>query len=182
MALEIVMPRLSDSMEEGTIVSWLVADGDTVEQGQPLAEIETDKATVAYEADAAGMIVIRVPEGATVAVGVVIAVIGQAGSAAPPDPAAMAGARNPAVVPAPPDPAVVAAPPDPVSVAATPDAPDAPASRPKASPLARRIAAEQGVNLAALAGSGPAGRIIRADVERAAGGGNGGGGNGGGGH
>ncbi len=136
MALDIVMPRLSDSMEEGTIVSWLVADGDTVEQGQPLAEIETDKATVAYEADAAGMIVIRVPEGATVAVGVVIAVIGQAGSAAPLD---------------------------------------APASRPKASPLARRIAAEQGVDLAALAGSGPAGRIIRADVQRAADGGNGGG-------
>jgi pyruvate dehydrogenase E2 component (dihydrolipoamide acetyltransferase) len=176
MALDIVMPRLSDSMEEGTIVSWLVADGDTVELGQPLAEIETDKATVAYEADAAGMIVIRVPEGATVAVGVVIAVIGQAGSVAPPDPAPMAGARNPAVVAAPPDPVSVAATPDPISLAATPDAP---ASRPKASPLARRIADEQGVNLATLAGSGPAGRIIRADVERAAGGANGGGGNGG---
>ena len=63
MALQIVMPRLSDSMEEGTILSWLVAEGDAVQEGQPLAEIETDKATVTYEADSGGVILaLRVSE------------------------------------------------------------------------------------------------------------------------
>src|SRR5690242_13430501 len=79
-AREIVMPRLSDSMEEGTILSWLVAEGDTVERGQPLVEIETDKATVAYEADDGGVILaLSAAEGATVPVGGTIAVIGEAG-------------------------------------------------------------------------------------------------------
>ena len=65
MAVEIVMPRLSDSMEEGTILSWLVAEGDRVEEGQPLAEIETDKANVIYEADTAGVILaLKVSDGA----------------------------------------------------------------------------------------------------------------------
>ncbi|MGH2894473.1 MAG: lipoyl domain-containing protein, partial [Solirubrobacteraceae bacterium] len=75
---EVVMPRLSDSMTEGTILRWLKADGDEVERGEEIVEVETDKATVGYEAEAAGTLAIREPEGALVAVGAVIAVIGDA--------------------------------------------------------------------------------------------------------
>jgi pyruvate dehydrogenase E2 component (dihydrolipoamide acetyltransferase) len=133
MALEIVMPRLSDSMEEGTIVAWLVRPGDHVDEGQPLVEVETDKASVVYEAQAAGVLIeVRVAEGESVAVGAPIAVLGEAGENIKVG-AQVAGAR-----------------------------------RPKASPLARRIAAERGVDLAAVAGSGPKGRVTRADVDRAA--------------
>jgi pyruvate dehydrogenase E2 component (dihydrolipoamide acetyltransferase) len=133
MALEIVMPRLSDSMEEGTIVAWLVRAGDQVDEGQPLVEVETDKASVVYEAQSAGVLIeLRAAEGESVAVGAPIAVLGEAGENIEVG-AQVAGAR-----------------------------------RPKASPLARRIAAERGVDLAAVAGSGPKGRVTRADVDRAA--------------
>jgi pyruvate dehydrogenase E2 component (dihydrolipoamide acetyltransferase) len=161
MAVEIVMPRLSDSMEEGTIVSWLVAEGDRVEQGQPLVEIETDKANVTYEADEAGVLLaLSVSEGASVPVGAPIAVIGEPGEelAAAGSPEAVVAARAPAAGSAP---AVASTP------AAAPPKSGAKASRPKASPLARRIASQLNVDLAALAGSGPGGRVIRADVERA---------------
>jgi pyruvate dehydrogenase E2 component (dihydrolipoyllysine-residue acetyltransferase) len=160
-ALEIIMPRLSDSMEEGTILHWLVAEGDRVEPGQPLAEIETDKANVTYEADASGTVLaLSVGEGASAPVGAPIAVIGEPGEQLPAAPAreTLAAAAAPAArsAPAPPAPAPPLA------------SPASSSQRPKASPLARRLAAERGVDLAGLAGSGPSGRVIRADVERAA--------------
>src|SRR5437763_6901360 len=150
------MPRLSDSMEEGTVLQWLVAEGDRVEPGQPLVEIETDKATVTHEADAGGVILaLSVGEGASVPVGAPIAVIGEAGEALPrmqsPESLSAAAERPPARAAA--------------SVA--PPSSPTPGSRPKASPLARRLAARLDVDLALLAGSGPHGRVIRADVERA---------------
>ena len=169
MALEIIMPRLSDSMEEGTILRWFVAEGDRVEQGQPLAEIETDKANVTYEADDAGTVLaLSVGEGATVPVGAPIAVIGEPGEELPPTPsgqtlAAAAAASSPAATAA-------------STAPATRQRPAGPhPGRPKASPLARRLAAELDVELSGLAGSGPQGRVTRADVERAVAGTNGGG-------
>jgi pyruvate dehydrogenase E2 component (dihydrolipoamide acetyltransferase) len=158
-AVEIVMPRLSDSMEEGTILHWLVAEGDHIEPGQPLAEIETDKATVTHEADDSGTVLaLSVGEGATVPVGAPIAVIGEPGEELPATPSAetLAAAAAPPGTSAP-----TAAPPP-------PSPPSLTGERPKASPLARRLAAELDVDLAALAGSGPNGRVIRADVQRAA--------------
>jgi pyruvate dehydrogenase E2 component (dihydrolipoamide acetyltransferase) len=156
-ALEIVMPRLSDSMEEGTILRWLVAPGDRVEEGQPLVEVETDKASVVYEAQVAGVVLaLRASEGDSVGVGAPLAVLGEAGeelaiAAAGAEPSAV---RETATARAGTEPAAV-------REATT-------SRRPKASPLARRIAAERGVELSALAGSGPQGRVIRADVDRAA--------------
>ena len=104
MAHEIIMPRLSDSMEEGTVLQWLVAEGDRVEMGQPLVEIETDKATVTYEADATGVVLaLTVGEGATVPLGAPIAVIGEPGEELPKarSPEAVVAARSPeAVTPA----------------------------------------------------------------------------------
>ncbi|MCD6727826.1 MAG: E3 binding domain-containing protein, partial [Solirubrobacteraceae bacterium] len=148
---EIVMPRLSDSMEEGTIVRWLKAHGDRVERGDELAEIETDKATMAYESDAAGVLEILAREGDTLPIGTVIARLGEPGAAAG-------------------EPGTVAAGPAAVEpIAAVPEAGPAPApERLKASPLARRLARELGVELAGLAGSGPGGRIVKADVQSAA--------------
>jgi pyruvate dehydrogenase E2 component (dihydrolipoamide acetyltransferase) len=171
-ALEIVMPRLSDSMEEGTVVRWLVAEGETVSEGQPLLEVETDKATVTHEAEADGVILaLRVAEGSSVAVGAPIAVIGRPGEELEPaeDPEtaeALVGAAQaptaplaPAEPPAPPEPPAQAEPPAPAEAGGRRE-------RPQASPLARRIAAERGIDLAGLSGSGPNGRVIRADVER----------------
>jgi pyruvate dehydrogenase E2 component (dihydrolipoyllysine-residue acetyltransferase) len=165
MAIEIVMPRLSDSMEEGTILQWLIAEGERVQEGQPLVEIETDKANVTYEANATGVILaLNVSEGATVPIGAPIAVIGEPGEQLPEGSSreAVGAASGPVGSPA------SGGGPAPVLAAgARPD-------RPKASPLARRIAAELDVDLSGLSGSGPQGRVIRADVERAATAGNGG--------
>jgi pyruvate dehydrogenase E2 component (dihydrolipoamide acetyltransferase) len=161
-AREIIMPRLSDSMEEGTVLQWLVAEGDEIEAGQPLVEVETDKATVTYEAEASGTVLaLSVSEGASVPVGAPIAVIGAAGEElpAPPSSATLAAAAAPAAPPATSAPAPAA----PVSRSPSPP----PGGRPKASPLARRLAAERGVDLSGVAGSGPNGRVVRADVERA---------------
>jgi pyruvate dehydrogenase E2 component (dihydrolipoamide acetyltransferase) len=174
------MPRLSDSMEEGTILTWLQASGDEVRLGEPIAEIETDKATMTYEADAAGFLQIVAAEGETLAIGAVIAhLLASAEEAAAPaereaaavavaapdapaqEPeAALVGAASPAA----PEPAAHAAP--------TPAQPAAAAvvvggGRVKASPVARRIAAERGVDLATIVGSGPDGRIVKADVVAA---------------
>jgi pyruvate dehydrogenase E2 component (dihydrolipoamide acetyltransferase) len=179
-ALEIIMPRLSDSMEEGTILRWLIAEGDRVKEGQPLVEIETDKANVTYEATAAGVILaLSVSEGASIPVGAPIAVIGEAGeelaSGSSSEMIGAAGARD-----AEPREALGAGDAEPreaVGAAVAGDIRDAVSApvarevrpdRPRASPLARRIAAELDVDLAGLAGSGPQGRVIRADVERAA--------------
>jgi pyruvate dehydrogenase E2 component (dihydrolipoamide acetyltransferase) len=162
---EIVMPRLSDSMEEGTVLRWLKAAGDEVAVGDELVEIETDKANMVYESDLAGTIVeILAQEGDTLPVGDPIARVGDASEA----PSGNGGAprEEPAAAePAPaeetPAPAATAAPPTPSPAAAGGD------GRVKASPIARRIAADRGLDLAALSGSGPGGRIVKADVERA---------------
>jgi pyruvate dehydrogenase E2 component (dihydrolipoamide acetyltransferase) len=119
---DVVMPRLSDTMEEGTILRWLVRDGEPVRRGEELVEIETDKATMTYESDLDGVLAIVASEGDTLPVGAVIAHVGPA-----------------------------------------PDAQE----RVKASPLARRIADESGVDLHTVTGSGPGGRIVKADVQTA---------------
>lgn len=166
MGIEIKMPALSPTMEEGTLAKWLVKEGDSVQSGDLLAEIETDKATMEFEAVDEGVIgKILVAAGTdNVKVGTVIAIIGEGDAAAPtpaPAPAAAAAAPVPAPDPAPaPAPAVAAAP-----VAAAHSGGD----RIKASPLAKRIAAASGVDLAGVAGSGPGGRIVKADVEAAQG-------------
>jgi pyruvate dehydrogenase E2 component (dihydrolipoamide acetyltransferase) len=158
-------------MEEGTVLQWLVAEGDRVEAGQPLVEIETDKATVTHEADVAGVVLaLTVGEGATVPLGAPIAVIGEAGEELPaaPSPEALAAAGAPA--PAHAAPVGGSAPSESAVVQGgrRSESTDERGARPKASPLARRLAGELGVDLAGLAGSGPNGRVIRADVERAA--------------
>jgi len=121
-AIAVRMPRLSDSMEEGTIVRWLKSAGDSVAAGEPLVEIETDKATIEYEAEAAGVLEIVAAEGDTAQLGEVIAQI-VAASAAPTPPT------------------------------------------PRATPIARRLAAERGVDLSSVRGTGRRGHIVKADIE-----------------
>ena len=199
---EVVMPRLSDSMEEGTILKWLKAEGDEVARGDELVEIETDKATMTYEADTAGTLSIVAQEGETLPIGQVIARIGAGGEAEgsggagaeASDGAAEAGdvaaasagagagatasaeasgngAGNEGAVPA--TAAATAEPPaataSPAAAAPAPAAPaaDGNGGRAKASPVARRIARERGIDLSTLQGTGPGGRIVKADVEAA---------------
>ncbi|KTE77889.1 pyruvate dehydrogenase complex dihydrolipoamide acetyltransferase [Sphingopyxis sp. A083] len=172
MPIELKMPALSPTMEEGTLAKWLVKEGDSVQSGDLLAEIETDKATMEFEAVDEGTIAqILIPEGTdNVKVGTVIAVIasededaGSAKVAPTPAPApAPAAKADPAPAPA----AAPAATPAPAPTAAP--APAAQGERIKASPLAKRIAADKGIDLAALTGSGPGGRIVKADLEGAA--------------
>lgn len=180
MAHDIIMPRLSDSMEEGTVLQWLVAEGDNVEVGQPLVEIETDKATVTYEADAAGIVLaLNVGEGATVPLGAPIAVIGEPGEELPtarsPEAVAAGGSEVALRAGGTSSAGALAASGTSSTRAAGGSAAPQPTARlaprgvrAKASPLARRLAARLDVNLNGLAGSGPNGRVIRADVERAA--------------
>ncbi|AUR03801.1 dihydrolipoyllysine-residue acetyltransferase component of pyruvate dehydrogenase complex [Phaeobacter inhibens] len=170
MPTEILMPALSPTMEEGTLAKWLVKEGDTVASGDLLAEIETDKATMEFEAVDEGVIgKILIPEGSEgVKVNSPIAVLLEDGESAddigttPSAPAAAADEAAPA--------ASEEAAPAPVAAAAAP-APAAPTAadgnRIFASPLARRIAADKGLDLAQLNGSGPRGRIVKADVENA---------------
>jgi pyruvate dehydrogenase E2 component (dihydrolipoamide acetyltransferase) len=159
---DITMPRLSDTMQEGTIARWLKKVGDKVNKGDILGEIETDKATMDLEAYESGILErILVQEGETVPIGQTIAVLGT-------------GAGTTAAVPAE----------QPVQVAAQPSVPTAQAAPPtpavsapresvaagdgaavKASPLARRMAEEYGINLSQVRGSGPGGRIVRDDIE-----------------
>jgi len=143
---DITMPKLSDSMEAGTILSWLKADGETVAAGDELVEIETDKANMTYESPEAGTLAIVASAGEALPVGAVIARVG-------------AGAEAPASV-APAFEVPAAAPAANGSAASTAVA---------ATPIARRLAAAHGVDLSALAGSGPRGRVTRADVAAAAG-------------
>jgi len=164
MPIELKMPALSPTMEEGTLARWLVKEGDSVSSGDLLAEIETDKATMEFEAVDEGVISqILVAEGTDgVKVGTVIAMIqgedeGAAPSKAAPTPPTTAKAEAPVVAP-PPPPVAAPAPAAPAKVAG---------DRIKASPLARRIAADKGVELAGLTGTGPNGRIVKADVEGA---------------
>ncbi len=167
MISEVTMPSMGADMTEGTIVKWLKAEGDQVGRGDKLAEVETDKTVVEMEAYAEGLLrKIVVSEGSLVQVGAVIAFIGDADDDIPEvataAPAAEAASEAPAATPAPAAPA-----PEPVQQAAP--APVAvPASqggRIKASPIARKIAEEKGVDIAAITGTGPGGRITKSDVE-----------------
>jgi pyruvate dehydrogenase E2 component (dihydrolipoamide acetyltransferase) len=178
MPIELKMPALSPTMEEGTLAKWLVKEGDNVSSGDILAEIETDKATMEFEAvDEGTVLKILIPEGSDgVKVGTPIAMIGDEGetaSAAPAPPTKAEPKPEPEVAKAA-DPAPTSAPPA-KGGGETPPSPAAPAkvddgNRIKASPLARRLAEAQGIDLATLTGSGPNGRIVRADLGKAAGG------------
>jgi pyruvate dehydrogenase E2 component (dihydrolipoamide acetyltransferase) len=150
---DVLMPRLSDSMEEGTIIRWLVADGAQVKRGEEIVEIETDKASMTHEADAGGVLHMIAAEGDTLPVGAPIAQLLQEGE----EP--RGGASEQASAAVPPTPAA-----DKLAVA---EPESAAAPRLKASPLARRLASNQNVELGKIHGTGPGGRIVKADVERA---------------
>jgi pyruvate dehydrogenase E2 component (dihydrolipoyllysine-residue acetyltransferase) len=175
-ASEIKLPRLGQGMESGTIVKWLKSEGERVEKGEPLYELDTDKVTQEVEADASGVLLrIAVQEG-EVPVGGTIAVIGEEGEEVP---TSMNGGEEPPPGSAESDVQTVEAPsqaparePEREAVREEPEPAEheVPAQRDggrvKASPLARRIARERGVDLASVAGTGPEGRIVAEDVER----------------
>jgi pyruvate dehydrogenase E2 component (dihydrolipoamide acetyltransferase) len=158
MAIKIGMPNLGHTMESGRVVAWLVPVGGTVARGDLLAVVESDKVSIEVEAPAAGTLIAQmVPLHAEIAVGAAIAYLGTPGETLPEAPTTAAAAAPPA------DPGSRAAP-SPEVVAA----PGAAASRRVlASPLARRIAAQRGIDLRGLSGTGPDGLVVRADVERA---------------
>jgi pyruvate dehydrogenase E2 component (dihydrolipoamide acetyltransferase) len=170
MATKVLMEALSPTMEEGKVLSWLKREGDTVSSGEVLAEVETDKAVMELQARGSGVLrKILAGDGATVEVGSLVGII----AAEDEDIESMIAASETAAVPAqkasepgasptPPQPA-----PQPTAVASTASAPPS-AGRVKASPLARRLAEERGLELAAVSGSGPGGRIVMRDIERAA--------------
>jgi len=165
MPIKIEMPKLSDTMEEGTVVRWLKKEGEEVEIGDIIAEIETDKATMEMEAfDEGTLSSISVPEGGKAPVGSVIAILLEDGESAD-DSSAASSAPAPAAAPAPTPaaetPAAVAAP-----VAAATASNDG--GRLKVSPLARKIAAAEGIDLSTVTGTGPGGRIIKTDLSGAA--------------
>ncbi|MGB1526038.1 MAG: biotin/lipoyl-containing protein, partial [Miltoncostaeaceae bacterium] len=171
------MPKLSDTMEEGTVLRWLRADGDVVAKGDPLVEIETDKATMTVEAPEDGVLHIVAAEGDTLDVGQPIAEIGGDGAPDVPDAPTqeIEAVRDDVPAPAP------QAPDEQSLATGIPTADDGTAGsiagvftpaevgdatgRPAASPLARGIAARAGIDLATIRGTGPGGRIVKADVE-----------------
>jgi pyruvate dehydrogenase E2 component (dihydrolipoamide acetyltransferase) len=170
MATEIKMPQLSDTMSSGKILAWRKKEGETVNRGDILAEVETDKANLEIEAFSAGVLLkIATPEGSSAKVGEAIAIIGQAGERLDSTSAAAAPAQTKST------PAPVASPartqpsapqimtPQMVASAQSQDA----SGRIKASPLARKIARDRNVDLTLVSGTGPAGRIIRRDIEAA---------------
>ncbi|MHB1974249.1 MAG: dihydrolipoamide acetyltransferase family protein [Acidimicrobiales bacterium] len=184
---QILMPRLSDTMEEGTIARWLKQPGDQITRGDVVAEIETDKATMDLEAYESGVLEqILVPEGSTAAIGEPVAEIGDgSGSAGAPAAAGSVSARATDAVPVPaPAPeraadertageppageaAVIAGAAAPTPAGDPPDIPARTGGSLRTSPLARSLARRAGIDLGSLAGSGPGGRIVRADVESA---------------
>jgi pyruvate dehydrogenase E2 component (dihydrolipoamide acetyltransferase) len=179
MAEDVVMPRLSDSMEEGTVLRWIKSEGDEVAVGDELVEIETDKANMVYESDTAGTLVeIVAGEGETLPIGEVIARVGEPGEAKGNGAGKKKSKKEKAKAAAGeqgghPPPAADAE----RGASDDDDGGRAPSEqstraeigdgRVKASPIARRIAEEKGVDLAAIQGSGPGGRIVKADVEQA---------------
>jgi pyruvate dehydrogenase E2 component (dihydrolipoamide acetyltransferase) len=169
MPIELKMPALSPTMEEGTLAKWLVKEGDTVKSGDLLAEIETDKATMEFEAIDEGVVSqLLVAEGTdNVKVGTVIAVIAGEGEDASSAKAAPAPAPAPVAEPKAEAPAAATAPAPTPAPAPAAVAPSASGDRIKASPLAKRLAAEQGIDLKSLTGTGPGGRIVKADLEGA---------------
>jgi len=162
MPVEILMPALSPTMEEGTLAKWLVKEGDAVTSGQIIAEIETDKATMEFEAvDEGVMGRILISEGTEgVKINTPIAVLIEDGESAEDIAAPKSAAPKTAEQ-------AKAAPQQPAAGTAAAPAPKADGQRLFASPLARRIAAEKGLDLSAITGSGPHGRIVKADVEGA---------------
>ena len=195
---DVNMPKLSDTMEEGTVLEWKKKDGDEVHKGDVLAEVESDKATFDLEAEDDGVLTIKVEKGVPAKIGAPIATIGPAGSPAPAK-AAKPDAAKPAKAEPEPAPAKADAEdsdtaegpeeetPAAEALPAEEEAPPPPAAKPKAvpaarssdgaasnggavkaSPLAKRLAAQLGVDLAGVAGSGPDGRIVKEDVEAAA--------------
>jgi pyruvate dehydrogenase E2 component (dihydrolipoamide acetyltransferase) len=184
MPIELKMPALSPTMEEGTLAKWLVKEGDKVESGDILAEIETDKATMEFEAvDEGTLAKILVPEGTEgVKVGAPIAILAGEGedvkAAAKEGPSPPAGEGTPSEAspgerattpaPSPPEQTPASAPPHPTQPAAAQPSPArGEGERVKASPLARRIAEDKGIDLGSVEGSGPGGRIVKADLEKA---------------
>jgi len=186
---DIVMPRLSDSMEEGTILTWMKKVGDEIGIGDEIVEIETDKANMAYESDVAGTLTeILAQEGETLAIGTPIARVGDSAEGRVGDSSEGSGASaaGPVTAGDPPPPAVAKAssgvgpPTVPPAGEGSEDARDengaadfgsdsgVESGRVKASPVARRIAKEKGLDLAAISGSGPGGRIVKKDVKKAA--------------
>lgn len=169
MATLIDMPKLSDTMTVGTLVKWLKKEGDAVANGDMIAEVETDKATMEVECFEDGVLLKQYcGAGDEVPVGGAIAAIGEAGEAAPEVAPAEAATEAPAPkAEAVPEPVPVAPAPAVATPAPVPPAPAAPGAKIKASPLAKKIAADKGLDLAAIQGSGPGGRIVKADVLNA---------------
>jgi pyruvate dehydrogenase E2 component (dihydrolipoamide acetyltransferase) len=172
---DINMPKLSDTMEEGTVVEWKKKTGDAVKKGEVIAEVESDKATFDLESEADGVLNILVEQGVPAKIGAPIARIGDASA---PTPAASGGTspqggeakpkEAPKAEKAAPPPPPPAPKPAPEPTSATNGSDGAATVEVKASPLARRLAAELGVNLANVQGTGPEGRIVKEDVEAAA--------------
>ncbi|MBN1200781.1 MAG: 2-oxo acid dehydrogenase subunit E2 [Anaerolineae bacterium] len=164
MAEQLLMPKLGFDMAEGTLINWTVQEGDTINKGDVIAEIETDKATIEIEAQVGGTVLkLLAAPGDSVAVGSAIGYVGEAGEEIPGDGAAPAVE---AAAPAPEAPAAVEAAPAPAAPAAP--APAETSEFPggvKASPIARRVAEERGIDLRRVPGTGPGGRIVKKDVE-----------------
>jgi pyruvate dehydrogenase E2 component (dihydrolipoamide acetyltransferase) len=189
MATEVKLPRLGQGMESGTIVRWLKSEGDAVTKGEPLYELDTDKVTQEVEADSEGVLLKIVVADGEVDVGATVAIIGaqdedvsallagaQGGNGGAPAPTVETDVREverttpETAADAPPEATAAAAPATDVPAPEAAPAPPvrAPGERVKASPLARRIARERGIDLAAVVGTGPEGRVIAEDVEKAA--------------
>ena len=160
---DINMPKLSDTMEEGTVVEWKKKTGDPVKKGEVIAEVESDKATFDLESEADGVLNILVEQGVPAKIGAPIARIGDTAPPAKPAPKEAPKAEK-APPPLPPAPKPAA----PEPARATNGSDGAATVEVKASPLARRLASELGVNLASIQGTGPEGRIVKEDVEAAA--------------
>ena len=182
MATPIQLPALSPTMKEGKILKWLKAEGDKVSTGEAIAEVETDKSNLEVETYDDGVLLkILVPAGETAAVGAPIAFVGAKGEtvdvsalAVPAKPAPVAASSAPAAPappPAPAPPVVRAAPPPPATAQVVPlrraEPPPAGDGRLRASPLAKRMAQEAGVDLGSVQGSGPQGRIVKRDIQAA---------------
>ena len=165
MATNVVMPQMGYDMREGTVVRWYKQEGETVDRGEVIADIETDKATVEFEAYTGGVIGrIVAQEGVAVPVGNLIAIITEPGEDVPEAAAApAASAPAPAAAPAAPAAAAPAPAPEPAPTAAP--APASSDGQVRASPIARRLARERGIDLSAVTGTGPNGRITERDIE-----------------
>ncbi|MGZ4338996.1 MAG: dihydrolipoamide acetyltransferase family protein [Gaiellaceae bacterium] len=161
MASEVKLPRLGQGMEAGTVTKWLKNEGDTVEKGEPLFEVDTDKVTQEVESDFSGVLLkIALPEGEA-PVGQTIAWIGKEGEEVAEAPPAETSREE--------EPAPTAAAPVPTAAEPVPGTSSTANGRVKASPLARRLAKERGIDLGSLQGTGPDGRIVARDVEGAQG-------------